>query len=282
MVSVGGLVLAAYTLWHFSVPMPAPRPVPMPERPSLFAAEYPASGRFREELKNMRATNQLSPVNEALIQEYVTGASKNLKMPSAVLWCLFFQESRLNHLEGINQRGGSRGLGQFGQFSFFEINNQIQRYGADNLSMAYKVLGRDVRPLEPRNFNPEERASYFYIPTAVVSSAAFLNNRYHQLRRNLDRKQIKYDPDLLWLYAAMAYNKGTRSVLSLWSDARRDGGKKRLEKILTEKEELKKLANAKVLTRALRRIWSPHTAVPFARELKIHLENMRSCSLRES
>lgn len=250
---------------------------------SLFANLYPANDRFREELDQLRVSGKLKPENELLIQRSVSASAQSLKMPPAVLWCLLFQESRLNHLEGFDETKGASGIGQFSSFSFFEINHQIDRFNKDNLNMMTEILGKDVRPVEARKSDLFHSSSYYSIPTAVVSSAAFLNNRYLQLERILKNHGIPFSKDLLWLQAAMAYNKGTRSVLSLWNQSRKRYGSRSVEKLVLESETLfSRLDDLNFVTASLAAVWPPSQAMEYARELKTHMSNIRECTVDPS
>ena len=117
---------------------------------TLFTQDYPAHKRFHDELGLLRTEGKLKTENEILINQSVLGASSTLKMPPAVLWCLLFQESRLNHLEGLHGDTGARGLGQFSSFSFYEVNHHLEKYSPDNMEMMLSLLGKDIRPVEPR------------------------------------------------------------------------------------------------------------------------------------
>jgi hypothetical protein len=247
---------------------------------SLFTRNYPADSRFDDELIQLRSQGKLKTEDEILIHRSVLAAAKHLNMPPSLLWCLFFQESRLNRLLGIEGERYAHGLGQFEYFSFYEINHHIDRYGPDNLEMLTTLLGKDVRPVEPKKNDPNHESSYYAIPTAVTSSAAYLNNRYLQLRGILEAQQIPYDPQILWLYAAMAYNKGTRAVLTLWNEERATGGKARVTRLVTDKETaFKVFSNTTAITNSLKRIWPNLEATNYSRELIIHMENIRSCAI---
>jgi hypothetical protein len=247
---------------------------------SLFTPKYPSNLKFREELELLRSTKRLSPENEALINGLVKSSSLELTMPPAILWCLLFQESRFDHLTGLREDRGAKGLGQFAYFSFHEVNHNLDRYTQDNLNMFISVLGWDMRPIAPLRDRVNAPSSYYYIPTAVTSSAAFLNNRYHQLRRVLDRKKITYSPDILWLYSAMAYNKGTRSVLSFWNKSLARGGRREVERLLLEPGKLFDSLNHKDrFTQSLGHIWPKATAERYAEELTRHLSQIKACSI---
>lgn len=246
----------------------------------LYTEHYPASSHLEEELKQLRAQKRLLPHDEILIQRSVIAVSERLHIPTSLLWCLFFQESRLNRWLGIHQTSGALGLGQFEYFSFFEVNHHLDQYTKDNLETLISLLGTDVRPIEPRKKTPNHPSSYYSVPTAVISSAAYLNNRYLQLAGILSQHSIPFDPQILWLYAAMAYNKGTRSVLSFWNNERRRAGKQRVVRITSDRAAaVAALNNSRAFGAALRRIWPVIEAAQYAKELTIHMKNIQSCSL---
>jgi hypothetical protein len=246
---------------------------------SMFSLAYPADRKFEDEIVQLRVQGKLKPEDEILIQRAVLAAGHRLKMPPSLLWCLFFQESRLNHLLGIEGERGAHGLGQFIYFSFYEINHHLDRYGSENYDMLVSLLGKDVRPIEPKKNNPGQASSYYAIPTAVVSSAAYLNNRYLQLKNILEQQQIPYEPQILWLYAAMAYNKGTRAVLSFWNEERARGGKPRIVQLVTEKDAaMKALRDVVNIKKSLAHIWPEAEATQYAKELSIHMENIKQCA----
>jgi hypothetical protein len=250
---------------------------------SIFTTDYPNNDRFQEELELLRATKRLDPQNLELINRLIRSTSLQLTMPPGVLWCLLFQESRFNHLTGLKEDRRAKGLGQFAYFSFHEINHNLDRFTDANLKMFISVLGWDMRPIAPLRDQINAPGSYFYIPTAVTSSAAFLNNRFHQLKRVLDRRGITYSPDLLWLYSAMAYNKGTRTVLSFWNKSLNRGGRKEVERLLLEPGKLfDSLNHYDHFVGSLAHIWPKDTAKRYADELTQHMKQIKECSVDRS
>jgi hypothetical protein len=246
----------------------------------LFTSRYPANVRFQTELDQMRATGKLKLENETLIRKTTLSAAAELRMPPAILWCLLFQESRLDHLAGMQEGKGVSGLGQFTFASYYEVNFHLDRYGQDNRRMLLKMLGGDVRPVGAFRENLSDPSSYYYIPTAVAASAAYLNNRYLQLQSALDRKGITYDPGLLWLYAAMAYNKGGRTVFAMWNDAAARGGKKEVQRLVSDRLSFfHALDQSGDFERILGKIWPEEDVAAYAHELKIHTERMRDCAI---
>ena len=87
----------------------------------FFTPHYPQNTRFQSELKLLRETERLELENEVLINKMVVSSANELNMPPSLLWCLLFQESRLNHLLGVSSSRGARGLGQFSYFGFWEL-----------------------------------------------------------------------------------------------------------------------------------------------------------------
>lgn len=247
----------------------------------LFTPRFPANQSFKDELSLMRATGKLTKSHEKVINRMVINTSGYLHLPPGVLWCLLFQESRLDHLKGLRARNGARGLGQFSYWGFQEINESLDRYDPTNLKTMVAVLGKDVRPVAPLPEQLSHPSSYFSIPTAVVSSAAYLNNRYYQLKRNLEHRGLKYSPDILWLYSAMAYNKGARSILSFWNVVREKRGLRSLENsLLTTKGFTEMVESRPLVEGALKRIWDDDTAVHYADELQVHTRRLQECSTR--
>jgi len=253
-----------------------------PSSHRIFAQDFPRGRRFHEELALLRSRGRVKPENEALIRENVHAASRSLSMPPALLWCLVFQESRLNHLAGIDSGKPSTGLGQFSFSSYYEINFHLERYGSDSKQMLERVLGNDPRPIGAFRDDVFHPSSYYFIPTAVAASAAYLNNRYHHLSSLLERRRIAYDADLVWFFAALAYNKGTRGVLSLWNGA----GHERvppLRRLMSEPAALfVALEDEHWVRDALEKIWPTDLAAAYGRELRIHARNLRDCSVRDS
>lgn len=256
---------------------------PSSESP-VFSNEFPASEDYQNEMKRLLETRELEPENEKLIREWSTAAATDMQMPPAVLWCLFFQESRLNHLQGYSTERPAKGLGQFLRPSFYEVNHQLDRYTPINSQVLVRRMGYDVRPVQavrPKRNTAGILSSYYHIPTAVLSSAGYLNSRYHQLQRNLKTKGITYNPDLLWLYSVMAYNKGTRSVLSLWKEARRKGGEAKVQSLVTDFAAFEAAIQRKpTVERALAKIWPKDQAQRYANEVRVHIKNISRCAMK--
>lgn len=246
---------------------------------SFYATEYPTHPAFQQELHQMRMQAKLSPENEQLILEGVSKTAEVMEMPPAVLWCLLFQESRLNHLAGQGEGAGAVGLGQFSHFSFYEVNHHLTKFSDSNLAAFYRNLGHDARPIAALKDSSRDD-SYYHIPTAVVASAAYLNNRQLHLKKLLDSHRLYYNPDLLWLYATLGYNKGTRAVLSFWNTVHEYKGIDALQDSLNNVGALNALIQEKSLIRkAFERIWTKQQAREYADEWVIHFKNTSACAL---
>ncbi len=269
-----GFPLALTTgLWFFGTHEPF-------TDPNFFSRNYPASESLREELYYLRTMDRLKHEDELTIQQTLTHTSSVLNIPEPILWCLFFQESRLNHLLGIGDERTSYGLGQFTYFGFYEINYQLHQFNREGKQHLIELLGTDIRPIGPTKtelFNP---SSYYYIPTAVVTSALFLKDRNIQLQRALARQNISFDPEVLWLFSVMAYNKGSRAVFSLWNQERQRSGQKGLKRLLQSKTEfLRSLEDSALFHTSLGRIWSEKAARGLAHELLVHMRNITACAV---
>jgi hypothetical protein len=248
---------------------------------NFFSDSYPQSEDFQAEIQRLLNTKSLSPSNEKMIREWSLASAEDLGMPPAVLWCLFFQESRLNHLTGHGTVRPAKGLGQFLTPTFYEVNNHLDRFTPLNSRALLRRMGKDVRPVRPMDKKTMDLSSYYYIPTAVLASAGYLNNRYHQLQKNLRSKGITPDPDLLWLYSVMAYNKGTRSVLSFWNEANRTGGTAKVTTLVTDLGAFQTAIQQRpALHRALGKIWPKAQVERYAQELRVHLKNVQKCALQ--
>ncbi|NBT59948.1 hypothetical protein EBT16_14320, partial [bacterium] len=142
-----GFALMALGLWNFSRPLFQRRSVSFFSASAPFADHYPQAQRMVAELAHLRALNYVSAANENSIHNSVKIAATPLGIPSSVLWCLLFQESRLNHLSGLQEKSLTTGLGQFSFSAFFEINHQLSRYLPTAKKTVATILGRDVRPI---------------------------------------------------------------------------------------------------------------------------------------
>jgi len=124
--------------------------------------------------------------------------------------------------------------------------------------------------------------SYFRTSTAIFASAAYLNNRYQQIKTTLDHQGISYDPQVLWLYAAAAYNKGSRTVLLLLTHEYMSKGEAALKALLgSSKETYKLLTHSERLDFPLRGIWTTKTRSKYIEELLRNMASISSCALVE-
>ena len=250
------------------------------KKQTLFAVNYPANGPFQKELTDLKTQNILKKTHEIEIQRSILAATEYLDIPPSLMWCLLFQESRLNHLEGIDTEKASSGLGQFSRFSFFEINHQLERYSPDVSNLIFLTFGRDIRPIAAKRGDLVSLSSYYSIPTAVTASAIYLHNRYFQLSQLLDKKGISYNSDILWLFAMMAYNKGARSVLTFWNTIYRKNGPQYFSELLNNYDFFRSNTEDTVLlTKSLKKIWEDSKAKPYAKELRTHTKNISSCAV---
>lgn len=247
---------------------------------SLFAKNYPANGKFQKELVELKNTRTLKEIDELEIQRALIASSEYLRIPPALFWCLLFQESRLNHLEGIESEKSTLGLGQFSRFGFQEINHETNHFSPSSINLLTLMFGRDIRPVEAKKKDLLSPSSYFSIPTAVTTSAIYLNNRYEQLSKLLEKRSIPYNPDILWLFSAMAYNKGSRSVMSLWNAVYKKKGAQQFTLLVNDFDVFRKtIEDSTLLTKSLKRIWGDKTAIAYSQELKSHARNITSCAI---
>ena len=250
------------------------------EKTSLFATNYPANGSFQQELVQLKNNKTLKENDEFEIHKSLLSTSEYLEIPPSLFWCLLFQESRLNHLDGIEGEKPTLGLGQFSRFSFYEINHQLDRYSSDNSNLIHFFFGRDIRPIAAKNKDLLSPSSYYSIPTAVVSSGLYFSNRYKHLTKLLSQKNLTYNPDIIWLFSAMAYNKGTRSVLSLWNLVYRKQGIEALSLLLNDYNFFQETTqDANLMTKSLKYIWDESKAKSYGKELRVHTKNITACSV---
>jgi len=256
---------------------------PPPAAPSLYSINYPVAERFQSELQELTRTQKITGENQDLISQSVYRVARQLKEPQALLWCLFFQESRLDHLLGKEDPTSITGLGQFSRTAFFEINRDLDRYFSRPGKVVSELLGKDPRPIRADAVNLNALHSYYSIPTAVSSSALFLHNRWFQLRRVALAKNLSFSDEVLWMWAALAYNKGARGVFTLWQQIQKEQGKGALQAALTDPAQFRKVIDSQALIqRAFKRIWVPARASFFARELSLHGRNVTDCALSKT
>ncbi|MCB0417165.1 MAG: hypothetical protein H6617_08950 [Bdellovibrionaceae bacterium] len=270
---IAAVLFVSYHSWYWFAFAPK-------TKPHFYSPSFPVSQNFQSELILLRETKRLDGDSESRILHATVQTAKVLQIPAGLLWCLLFQESRLNHRLGMEGNIPSYGLGQFTHFGFQEINYQLNRYSTSNRSHLIRLLGSDVRPISANSATPDSLSSYFSIPTAVVTTGLYLKNRYLHLGSLLERRGIRYDPKLLWLYAVMAYNKGTRGILSFWNAEEKRLGTNRIRQLVTDPDILLDLARDRNLfTAGFARVWDRRRARSYSEELSIHLSNIAACAL---
>lgn len=244
----------------------------------VFSETYPVHTRFIREISHLRE-NRLSFSEENLIHNFIFTAKNNLAVPSPLLWCLLFQESRLDRLSGVEEGSLTTGLGQFSSSAFFEVNHHLSRYLTKPKAIFTRILGTDVRPIAPDSSNSTALHSYYHIPTAVTATALFLHNRRVQLVRAATNHGLSFSPELLWAWAALSYNKGGRSVIALWKQIERQYGTQELSRALSHREAfLKHTQDSALVTRATQSIWKDHRYRAFSEEWLRHSTNLTDCS----
>lgn len=261
-----------------------PPPVVVPTAvESIFSSRYPVHERFTQELTQMKSNQKLTAPNETLINSSVSSVSRILDQPPSLLWCLLFQESRLDHLSGIDEPYGSTGLGQFSTSAFFEINQELYRYLDSPQMTFHHLLGRDVRPIVPDRRNLSSLHSYYHIPTAVAASGLFLHNRWIQLKRIASQHHLPFSHELLWAWAALSYNKGGRTVLAVWKQIEKKNGRAELERALLDRDAfIAYTSDLSLLTAATSRIWPRDRSQNFAEELHVHSRNLYDCAFSQA
>jgi hypothetical protein len=269
---------------------------PTPPQP-LFAQEVPQNSAFKSELQFLETTNRLSKKEIQHIEEQLKKVEDSFGVPKALLWCVLFQESRFDSFKNANSKIPAKGLGQFTPSALEEINSDTNQYdprtrevlnqelkpGKLPLNFKLKPPVRDLasrrrRPLYP----PQPSTSYYRTATAVFASASYLNNRFQQLKKALDRQKIPYDPQILWLYAAAAYNKGSRSIFLLLTNEYMSRGESALQELLkSPKATYLLLTHPERLDYSLREVWTKKTRTKYIIELLRNMEVISSCALTE-
>ncbi len=244
----------------------------------VFSESYPVHTRFLREVSQLRE-KRLTFTEENLIHNFVFTARSNLAVPSSLLWCLLFQESRLDKLSGVENGSLTTGLGQFSNSAFFEVNYHLSRYLKSPKTMVTQILGTDVRPIAPDSLNLNALHSYYHIPTAVTATALFLHNRRVQLIRAATQHQLSFSPELLWAWAALSYNKGGRTVIALWKEIEDKFGAQELSNALSTRESfVRHTQNLRLISRATQSIWKDHRSQTFSEEWLRHSTNLTDCS----
>lgn len=245
----------------------------------LFSTHYPASPRFVKEISEMRTQDKVSLKIENSIHTSILSAAEELKIPPALLWCLVFQESRLNPLSGAKESSVSKGIGQFSPHAFFEVNHHLYKYMSSPKTIFSSILGLDVRPIKPDIANASAIHSYYFIPTGITATALYLHNRWKQLSRVAKARNLSFSNDLLWGWAALSYNKGGRTVINIWREIEKEQGTPYLQSALSNPNVfMAEVTNPKHMQAAISTIWPKSKVNYYAHELKIHSENIQECS----
>lgn len=270
---------------------------PPPPPRALFAEEVPQSASFKSELVYLETTERLTKKEIQTIEDYLKKVEDSFGVPKALLWCVLFQESRFDSFKNAYSTVPAKGLGQFTPSALEEINSDTNQYD----SRTRQILNEQVKPgrlplnfkLKPpardlashrkkQKFPTQPSTSYYRTSTAVFASAAYLNNRYQQLKRALDRQKIPYDPQVLWLYAAAAYNKGSRSIFLLLTNEYMSRGESAIQELLkSPKATYLLLTHPERLDYSLRGVWNKKTRTKYIIELLRNMEVISSCALTE-
>lgn len=282
----------------------AKKKVPKEHVPFL-SQSAPVNPEFQQELKFMFATRRLTARQRTLLETEIGLAEERFNVPRSILWCTLFQESRFDSLKNAGRRWGARGIGQFTPHALREINRDTDFYHPGTGAL----LGDVMRPERlPLTFNlaqgtfrqkkksrgrqtasvlvagvSQPRSSYFNMTTAVAASAAYLNNRYIQIKEALDSQQIEYHPEIIWLLASAAYNKGARTVFSLLNHQRKSIGNDGLSEILqSPRLTYKLLSSQQALKAGLRTLWPARKLEHYTEELSRNMDAVFSCAVMEN
>ena len=262
---------------------------------SLFAEDAPQSKSFKAELEFLHRTQRVTPQEKQNLESELENAEKTLGVPKSLIWCILFQESRFNPYLNATNGVLAKGLGQFTPNALSEINLDTDLFDprtslALKEKLKPKTLPIDFK-LKPhpkirkpgtrlQTYPPQPVTSYYHYSTAVIASAAYLNNRYQQLKAALDHQGLSYDPKVLWLFAAAAYNKGARSVFALLTREFMLHGERSITKVLTHpKAAYLLLTQPKKLDPPFGQIWDKATRKRYIDELLINMEMISRCSI---
>ncbi len=268
-------------------------------RDPLFSATAPQNEQFKEELRYLRETFQLRKPEEDRLESSIEGAARQFGIPRSLLWCVMFQESRFDVLKNATESMGARGIGQFTRTALSELNlatdlfqkgtreyllNVIKPYA---LPIAFKLeppgtVKSQIELRSKRTLPDQPVGSYFRTETSVAATAAYLNNRHAQLMRVLAEEKITFDPEVLWLYAAAAYNKGPRTVYVLITRQRLAAGDESIGEILqSPKMSLALLTHSELLDIALRNVWPTKQRPALIKEMILNLNAVRACATED-
>lgn len=262
---------------------------------ALFQGRVPESPAFQQDLEFLQSKGLLRKSEREMIEKQLAAVENTLGVPRNLLWCVLFQESRFDPLKNAFDGPSARGLGQFTETALQEINEDTDNYD----ERTGHVLSSQMKPAQfPINFalgsrpgaqrygryraslKDIPRNSYFHSATAVHASGAYLNNRYWQLRRALEQQNIDFDPELLWLYAAAAYNKGARTVFSLLTQQTVSRGPAAVSELLQNPTlTYLLLTDPEVLDRAFAEMWPKRTRQAYVEEMTRNMTYITGCLL---
>lgn len=262
---------------------------------SIFTAEPPQSQEIKEELKYLKFKEELTSRELANIDRELVRVEESLGVPKALLWCVLFQESRLNPFKNALEPVSAKGIGQFTSSALEEVNMDTDHYDLRTSSILKAVIHPHSLPIDfnlkekplrrkpgtsKTTFPEQSKTSYFRATTAIHASAAFLNNRYQQLKTALDHQKVSYDPQILWIYAAAAYNKGSRAVFLLLTHEYLSRGEEALETLLHSVKASQELfAETTRLDYPLREVWTRKNRTKYVEELLRNMAVISSCAL---
>jgi hypothetical protein len=267
----------------------------------LFKEGAPQSHNFKSELQYLEFTGRINKSQLQHIEDQLTKVEQKLGVPKALLWCVLFQESRFDPFKNALSKLPAKGLGQFTPSALEEVNTDTDLFDPRTSD----ILNAQLHPKSlPINFKlrmpassqekvkesgrkelfPEQpKTSYFRTTTAIFASASYLNNRYQQLKKALDRQGIKYNSQVLWLYAAAAYNKGSRSIFLVLTNEYLTRGESALKELLNSpKASYDLLTHPEKLDYPLREIWKQKTRTRYVSELLRNMEVISSCAISEN
>lgn len=263
------------------------------------ARAAPQSAFFQQELDYLQKHKILLKQERDYLEKQMQLAQDTFGTPKSLLWCVLFQESRFDPLLNANEpEAPARGIGQFTPNALVEINSDTDQYDERSSALFQEVLKPKDLPLTfALGFDSpvsrkvgrwwkvpkRDRTSYFHESTAVLASASYLNNRYWQIRRALDNQKISYDPDLIWIYAAAAYNKGARSIFYILTQQYLLRGQRGVEQLLHHpKLTYVLLTDSETLDQSLRDLWPKKQRERYIEELVRNMKSITSCTLPES
>ena len=268
---------------------------PAHKQDSLFAESAPQSKSLKQELAFLQSTHRLTSEERLRIENELMKAETALGVPKALIWCILFQESRFNPYLNATNHVMAKGLGQFTPNALIEINKDTDLFDprtslAINSRLSPKSLPIDFKLKKiPRirkpgtkikTFPDQPITSYYHYSAAAFASAAYLNNRYQQLKSALDHQGLAYDSKVLWLFAAAAYNKGARSVFALLTREYMLHGESAVTKVLTNpKAAYLILTQRKKLDPPFGEIWNRETRKRYIDELLVNMDVISRCSI---